>query len=167
LQSSPADYPEDFLIPQFVAPLIAALFPDRLLKALLFSSALVIPAIAAGEARLESDMDVATAGYFQLRWVADSSIELQESRSADFASPRTVYTGPDAARVLSGKPDGGWYYRVGVRNGDVSNTVKVIVRHHSLERALAFFAVGLTVFLATLLMIVRGARESIRARTGT
>jgi hypothetical protein len=165
LQSSPADYPEEFLIPQFVVPRIAALFLDRLLKALIFSSALVTPAIAA-EARLESDMDVATAGYFQLRWIADSSIELQESRSADFASARTVYAGPDAARVLSGKPDGDWYYRVAASDGDVSNIVKVMVRHHSFERAVAFFTVGLTVFLATLLMIVSGAREGERERTG-
>jgi hypothetical protein len=44
-----------------------------------------------------------------------------------------------------------------VSNGAFSNTVKVTVRHHPIERAIGYFAVGFVVFLATLLLIVRGA----------
>jgi hypothetical protein len=122
----------------------------------MFSGVLANPA-AAGEVQLESDTQVATAGYFQLRWSADSGVELQESRSPDFDAPRAVYAGSDAARVISGKPDGDWYYRAAASDGAFSNTVKVTVRHHPIERAIGYFAVGFVVFLATLLLIVRGA----------
>lgn len=119
----------------------------------------------AGDVQLESDAYVATAGYFQLRWIADSGIELQESRSADFETLRTVYAGSDAARVISGKADGDWYYRA-TTNGNVSNTIKVTVRHHPVERAFGFFAVGLVVFLATLSLIISGARDGKQASGG-
>lgn len=165
MQPSPSDYLKDFLIPHFVAPRIVALLFGKLLKVLIFLSTLITAAIA-GEAHLESDVNVATAGYFQLRWIADSGIELQESRSADFEVPRTVYAGSDAARVISGKPDGDWYYRAALTDGDVSNTVKVTVRHHPIERAIGYFAVGLVVFLSTLILIVSGARDRKGPRTG-
>jgi len=123
------------------------------------------PALA-GDVQLESDTDVATAGYFQLRWIADSKIELQESRSASFEAVRVVYAGSDAARVISGKPDGDWYYRAAATNGDFSNPVKVTVRHHPVERALGYFVVGLIVFLTTLLLIISGARDREQSPAG-
>ena len=84
---------------------------------------------------------------------------LEESQSPDFTEPRTIYTGSDGARVMSGKPDGDWYYRAAPVEspGAYSNTVKVTVRHHPLGRALAYFTVGAIVFLATLFIIARGA----------
>jgi hypothetical protein len=126
----------------------------------MFSAVLNTAAMAA-DVRLEADTEVATAGYFQLRWSAGGSIELQESRSPEFKAPRAVYVGPDTARVVSGKPDGAWYYRAAptASNGVFSNTVKVTVRHHAIERAIGYFAVGFVVFLATLLLIVSGARD--------
>jgi hypothetical protein len=60
---------------------------------------------------------------------------------------------------MSGKPDGDWYYRIGEANGNFSDTVKISVRHHPIERAIGFFAVGAVVFTATLLLIVSGARH--------
>ena len=93
--------------------------------------------VAAQEVDLEADADVATAGYFQLRWSASDPVELEESATADFSSPRVVYSGSDAATVVSGKPDGDWYYRVHTvsSDGGFSNTVKVSVRHHPIGRA--------------------------------
>jgi hypothetical protein len=134
------------------------------LNSLIFLAMLSNPALA-GEVELESDTDVATAGYFQLRWTADSRIELQESRSADFEAARVVYAGSDAARVISGKPDGDWYYRAAT-NGDFSSPVKVTVRHHPVERAFGYFVVGLIVFLTTLLLIITGARAREQAPAG-
>lgn len=128
--------------------------------------AILTNAALAADVPLESDTEVATAGYFQLRWVADSRIELQESRSADFEAARVVYAGSDAARVISGKPDGDWYYRVAASNGDFSSPVKVTVRHHPVERAFAYFGVGLIVFLTTLLLIISGARDREQAPAG-
>ncbi|MEX2496835.1 MAG: hypothetical protein WD448_12140 [Woeseia sp.] len=112
--------------------------------------------------QLRSDTEVATAGYFQLRWAADSPVELQEDQTPDFTSPRTLYSGSDKARILSGKSDGDWYYRArpATSRGAWSDTVGVTVRHHSLERAVGFFALGAVVFLATLILIVSGARRN-------
>jgi hypothetical protein len=123
---------------------------------------LVFAAPAASMAQtpeLEADTDVATAGYYQLRWSADRPIVLEESGTTDFESPKVVYRGSDAARVMSGKADGDLYYRVrDTKTGAQSNIVKVTIRHHGLDRAFAFFALGATVFVATLLLIVAGAR---------
>lgn len=111
---------------------------------------------------LASDSDVATAGFFQLTWDSDGPIELQESMDPEFTRASVIYTGADTARIISGKPDGDWYYRARPASGDSgvwSRPVKVTVRHHSLARALTFFAVGATVFAATLVLIVNGSRR--------
>jgi hypothetical protein len=105
---------------------------------------------------------VATAGFFQLTWDSNGPVELQESQDPDFAGAEVVYTGADTARVMSGKADGNWYYRARAAAGhgtDWSEPVKVTVRHHPLARALAFFAVGATVFAATLVLILGGSRR--------
>lgn len=114
--------------------------------------------------KLRVDEAVATAGFYQLRWFADAPIELEEAGSADFGSAQVIFRGSDAARVMSGKPDGVFYYRVrDTDGGTVSNVVEVTVRHHSLERAFAFFSLGAIVFLATLLLVASGSR----AESGT
>lgn len=108
---------------------------------------------------LEANPEVATAGFYQLRWYSARPVELEESQEPDFSSAEIIYRGSDAARVMSGKPDGDLYYRVrDTDDGTLSNVVKVAVRHHSLERAVAFFSLGAIVFLATLLLIATGAR---------
>lgn len=113
----------------------------------------------AQSARLEASPEVATAGFYQLRWYSARPVELEESQDPEFASAAIIYSGSDAARVMSGKPDGVLYYRVrDIDDGTFSNVVKVTVRHHSLVRALAFFSLGAIVFLATLLLITTGAR---------
>lgn len=111
---------------------------------------------------LKSDSEVATAGFYQLQWSAATvaDFELQEATDAGFADARTLYRGPDLATVLSGQPDGDYYYRIrAVDNGDGSpwsGTVHVEVQHHSLARALRFLAVGAIVFVALLILILRG-----------
>jgi len=113
-------------------------------------------------ATLESDTTVATAGFFQLKWEVDGPVRLVESETADFLGARTIYLGADAARVISGKPDGEWYYRLEKpQTGErLSDPVLVQVRHHSLRRALSFFGLGALVFVATLGLIVFGSRTS-------
>lgn len=120
----------------------------------------ILPDTAEAAPELRADTRVATAGFYQLRWFADSPVELEESQNENFGSPHVVYRGSDAARVMSGKPDGVFYYRVrDTDDGSVSNVVEITVRHHSLERAVAFFSLGAVVFLATLLLIATGARS--------
>ena len=149
------------------SPVSAVLTRFRGLRGLGLAIAMAAPLHAGAQSlQLESDTDVATAGYFQLRWSSTSPVILEESQSAEFASTRVIYRGSDAATVMSGKRDGDLFYRVRVSDSDAqSNVVKVTVRHHSIERAFAFFALGATVFIATLLLIVRGARSGARAGT--
>lgn len=134
-------------------------------RALLVLAALAgAPTATAGDApMLESDSEIATAGFFRLNWSGapmEASYELQEATRADFADSRLFYRGPDLATVLSGKPDGSYYYRVRFIDREEasawSEPVHVLVKSHPLARALTFLALGAIVFVATVLLIVRG-----------
>ena len=112
--------------------------------------------------QLSSDSQVATAGYYQLTWSGEANVfQLQESTTSDFKSFRVIYEGKDLARVISGKPDGDYFYRLArtdKNSSPVSNTVKVIVSHHPLKNALLFFLAGAIVFVAILFLILKGKR---------
>lgn len=113
-------------------------------------------ATPAAAATLEADQSESREGYFQLRWEADEPVRLIEATSPDFRDARELYSGSDSARVISGKPDGIWYYRLESAASDaeiLSEPVTVTVRHHSLRRAFAFFVLGAVVFAATLALI--------------
>lgn len=114
--------------------------------------------------QLHSDTDVATAGYFQLQWQGDAgNYQLEEARNAEFHQPQVIYQGTDTATVISGKANGEYYYRIGQRampSPVYSNSVKVTVAHHSLLEAWLFFTAGALVFIAILLMIIKGNRLS-------
>lgn len=122
---------------------------------------------------LASDSDVATAGYYQLKWESDNAaverpaefpVELEESTDVAFGDAKLLYAGSDPATVISGRSDGTWFYRARIRNGEVtspwSESITVTVTHHPLSRALAFFALGIVVFLATAWVIVRGPTQT-------
>lgn len=116
---------------------------------------------------LETDTSLATAGYYQLRWEAgDVETRLVEATDPSFDNARIIYAGPDTARLMSGKPDGDYYYRLESagangppRGAAVSNTLKVTVAHHSTTRAFSFFTLGAAVFAATLGLIILGGRN--------
>jgi len=109
--------------------------------------------------QLNSDSTLATAGYFQLQWSGNSKIFiLQESGKPDFDSYNTIYTGTDLARVMSGKPNGDYFYRI-VDNSSQSNIVKVTVKHHSIGYASLFFIAGAIVFILTLIFIIKGNKQ--------
>ncbi|MDT8383137.1 MAG: fibronectin type III domain-containing protein [Gammaproteobacteria bacterium] len=145
-----------------------------LLLACLFSTAAAGSQLPAP--RLSTSGDVVTAGYYRLSWETASSEvesvtaplkesiwtpvwELQEATQADFRDAVTAYRGPDSATVFSGKPDGARHYRlrsVAPQASPWSDTVSVRVTHHSLSRALLFLSLGIVVFVATVVLIVRG-----------
>lgn len=117
--------------------------------------------------KLSSDHEVASAGYFQLSWEAEAErVELQEATSLTFRNATTLYIGPDKHSVISGKPNGSWYYRVRALNVHDQNSqadawsdpVTVLVAHHELSRALMFLSLGIIVFVGIVVMIVRGER---------
>ena len=132
-------------------------------KILVFIGLMIISSTQSSFAlQLNSDSSVATAGYFQLSWSGDAKIfQLQESANPDFKAFKLIYTGKDLARVISGKPDGDYYYRlvsVDSSSLQVSNTVKVAVKHHSLNHAFLFFLAGAIVFIAIVSLIFKGQR---------
>lgn len=116
--------------------------------------------------RLNSDTDVATAGFYRLTWETPQSVtvELEEADNPAFENASLFYRGADSAAVITGKPDGVWFYRIRAlgnpQTGPWSQPVRVAVEHHSISRALMFFGLGIVVFLATLSMILLGERKS-------
>ena len=138
---------------------------------ILFAICLLNPVYASIQESVEliSDSETATAGFFHLRWHADNytgNWQLQESQDADLQTFKVLYSGPDLARVISGKPDGIYYYRIvtdTTTTPQMSNIIKVNVAHHSLSNAFIFFAVGGFIFLAILISIFAGNRKNIQA----
>lgn len=131
---------------------------STLLLALAFQNANAI--------ELRSDTEIATAGYFQLHWNgANTNAEsflLQESDDPDFHSYKVIYKGKDLARVMSGKPNGDYYYRLITsdnKNSLSSNILKVTVTHHPLIQAVLFFITGAIVFISILILIYKGSRQ--------
>jgi len=123
------------------------------------------PALAGEQPTLSASTERATGGYYSLSWdgAGDVRYELQEAREPGFDTPRPIYEGRDTASVISGKPDGDYFYRVRTLSeagpGPWSEPARVSVAHHSLARALQFFFVGALVFAVLVTVIIRGTRE--------
>jgi hypothetical protein len=115
-----------------------------------------LAAAPASAAMLESDQSESNEGYFQLRWEAEEPIRLVEATDPGFRDAAVLYRGSDTASVISGKPDGIWYYRIEAADGGaiLTDPITVTVRHHSLQRAFSFFALGAVVFVMTLGLIL-------------
>ena len=120
---------------------------------------------------LHSNTAVATAGYYQLKWRLPSRreavFELQEAARRTFRDPQQLYRGEDLARVLSGRPNGEYFYRIRAISqdgtpGPWSKTVHVRVDYLPLSRAFTFFGMGALAFLATLFVILHGLRRVAR-----
>lgn len=117
---------------------------------------------------LSSSDTLSTAGYFRLSWSTQSKqnsesteYELQQAANNAFSSPKTIYTGPDEASVISGLSDQTYFYRVRANEGDWSPVAKVEVKHHPLSRAFGFFALGAVMFIATVVVLLKGARGRV------
>jgi hypothetical protein len=108
-------------------------------------------------------------GVYQLSWTAPGPVVVEASPDADFTHAEIVYRGHDTASTLSGRPDGETWYRLldADSNRVLAAPVRVEVRHHPLSRALTFFSVGLVVFVATVVLIVRGDRATRMAPAGS
>ena len=122
---------------------------------------------------LQSNTALANAGYYQLKWHLPGGqepvFELQEAGQRAFEHPQEVYRGRDLASVMSGLPDGQFFYRVRAISkegapGPWSATVHVQVAYLPLSRAFIFFGLGALVFIATLLVILDGTRRAARER---
>jgi hypothetical protein len=154
---NPATVPER--TPATVAASPRTQAPDGRAGPLLALLALtLLGATRATAATLEADQYESREGYFQLFWDADESIRLVEAEDPDFDDAVVLYEGNDSGRVISGRPNGVWFYRLESADGnrELAGPISVTVRHHSLVRAFSFFGLGAGVFLATLTLIVSG-----------
>ena len=112
---------------------------------------------------LNSNKDVAKAGFFKLTWQEElGAVEIEEAMNPNFTVPNKLYPGSDSATVISGKPNGEWYYRARLMDegqvGSWGETTRVTVEHHPLSRALFFFFSGLIMFITTCWLVIRGER---------
>lgn len=125
---------------------------------------------AGSRLELTTDTVSATAGYYHLAWFwSDATTEtnyvlVETSHAGDNGGGREIYYGPDLATVISGKPDGSYHYLVRAIDPKQvivaeSEQVEVVVAHHSLHRAFAFFILGAVVFVAILIVILRGSAK--------
>jgi hypothetical protein len=140
------------------------------LRLFLLFCCLMEPSLAASDESLELKLEptLSNDGKASLSWkpLKGTSVQtqLQQSNNAEFLSPKTRYLGSDTATVVTGLKDGAYHFRARRVYPDGTYSawdpaVTLHVKHHSLTRAFIFFFIGATVFLATLLLIVFGARQ--------
>ncbi len=126
----------------------------------------------APKVRFEEDSLFTQSGHVKLVWEVDEAdeevlweFEVQSDSTADFTAPRKLYRGPDGATFISGLPDGEYFYRIRVVGPEVDapgawGQAYVSVTHHSLSLALTIAGIGSIVFLLTVIVVLRGVRNS-------
>lgn len=101
-------------------------------------------------------------GHFTLSWMATDdaagyAFVVEQAREADFSDAQILYEGPSTAATMSGLLDGVYYYRARLSESSTwSESVAVVVQHHSLTQAFIFLGLGAIVFLSTGIMIIAG-----------
>lgn len=87
--------------------------------------------------------------------------EVQESNSEDFSEATIRYAGKDSATYVSGLSEGDYYFRVMATHSEslvksLSDPVQFKVKFVSMELVWKLVVLGITVFFATLWVVVRG-----------
>lgn len=126
------------------------------------------------EGRMIEGFDRIVNGFNQSNEDLDEFSEQTEQPVTDILNPEQVfvlnwvhsapvilYQGNDRQTTLSGLPDGVYEFTLHYReNGDEkSDSIEVIVQHHSLARAFMFFSIGAFVFCSALFIIIGGSRK--------
>lgn len=108
-----------------------------------------------------------SAGHVRLSWAGGetgTSYELQQANDVAFGKPEVRYQGQQTASVISGLPDGEFYFRVrrlgqdGVP-GPWSSVVRFAVTHYKLGFALTLLAIGAVIFVATVCFLIVFSRK--------
>ena len=105
----------------------------------------------------EQDSVTSDAGNFLVSWNTQEPVTL-EMQSGD-GTPRTIYSGRNHAFFLSGLRNGDYAIRLKDAAGATADTLILHVQHQSLSRALLLVALGALAFLATVAVVLRGARD--------
>ncbi len=120
----------------------------------------------AADISLSSDTTLSTEGYFVISWTSvsesDAPVILQQSPSENFGTTisREFNLPKNGSITITGLDDGEYYFRA-IHSGQssFSDVLVVEVAHHSLQRAVAFFLVGLVLFLILVVTIIKGNRS--------
>jgi hypothetical protein len=135
-------------------PDLTRLFKIVVVSVFIFLNSIILSA----QPVITSSAKVSQTGYFQLKWKSEESENfiLQQDTTSFFNTPKTIYSGTDTARTVSGKLNGKYFYRVRIEEGDWSEPVLVTVEHYKLSTAFLFLGLGAIVFLATAVLVIRG-----------
>jgi len=90
----------------------------------------------------------------------ESSLTLEQATSSDFADPIVREIAGEGAATITGLTDGNYFFRLVEDDSVLSNTVQVSVIHHSLNRALGFFLLGLSLFSILIATILYGNKKA-------
>lgn len=106
----------------------------------------------ADEGPLTSD-----TGHVALSWTAQEPVTI--TLSGNGQADRSVFGGQGETLFLSGLDDGDYMLSIAPDGADATDQIALEVRHQSLTRALLLTLLGGIVFLMTLAVILRGARN--------
>jgi hypothetical protein len=133
---------------------------------LIFTLGVPVTLCAETQFRITATPSLSNDGRIVVSWESpsDGQVHIQQALDGRFETPSTLYRGSDSASVITGLVDGDYHYRGRLerRDGTYSEwspAINISVEHHSLPRAISFFLLGLVVFMATLLLIIFGARR--------
>lgn len=105
-------------------------------------------------------------GYFVLQWQSEvkHSLKLQQSRSSNFTDPEIYIVPASGALTVTGLEDGSYYFRLQGNESSGKDFVppdllEVTVTHHSLQRAVMFFSLGMLLLVILLGTLVIGNRQ--------
>ncbi len=115
--------------------------------------------------------DGSSAGYVTISWAGKSDAELKTPASTEYQLQikqqsqsdddyKTIYQGRDNATTLSGLENGNYQLRLQSAEGVWSEPLQISISHHALNKALAFFAIGLVLFLSLLILIFSPSHKS-------
>lgn len=121
--------------------------------------------------QLTSSDAAPSSGYFTLSWVTSSEsnqFTLVQSLDQNFPENSNRTTKWDISSEqsfsMSGLNSGTYYYRIAEFNkpDDWSNTVEIVVKHHSLGKAYFIFNLGAALFLALFVIIFLNYKSKSR-----
>lgn len=105
-------------------------------------------------------------GHTKLEWlVDDDSADLffivEQSTDSSFNNSKIIYSGRDRATYISGLKNGTYFFRIKIEGNDSwADPVRLIVEHHDLKTAYILSVIGLTVFLATAVVLITGVNKT-------
>lgn len=119
------------------------------------------------ELSLQCPPELSDTGAYRISWNGpeDALFRLEENGEL-------LYEGPELATTVSGRTPSDYVYRVGLVEsptgtvGSWSSRCSVTVSPPPLSLALGFFSVGFVVFVALLVVVIRGHRAHRRGEIG-